>query len=163
MYFDDVADALSVEDTAAWAGSFSHLWRRNTSRSFCVQSDNYYTLAAQGKGCWQSSHQLLASRWSFRSHIPSCCSPTVLCQKEPFWLSYVYIFFFLNLRAWLSCAFVVRVPCSNGSCLGPKNQIAEELFPSVCNLCSCGIATCLCHWLSGKCVWVESGVKLLQI
>lgn len=135
-----------VEDRAALVGSFFHLRSRNTSHSFCVQ---YYTLATQGKGCWQSSHQLLASRWSFMSHIPSCFSPTVLCQKEPFWLSYIYVCIF-NLSSGLSGAFVMGAPCSSGCCLGPKNQTAEELFPWVCHLYLCGITMCMCHWLSGK-------------
>lgn len=139
-----MADVLSVVGRAAWAGSFFDLCRRNTSHSFCVQSGEYYTLAAQGKGCWQSSHQLLASRWSFRSHI-LLLSYSFVSKRAI--LIHLY---FLNLSAWFSGAFVVRVSCSSGNCLGSKNQIAEELFPWVCHLCLCGITMCICHGLSGK-------------
>jgi len=45
-----VADALSVEDTAAWTSRFSHLWRRNTSCSFFVQPDKYYIPCSTREG-----------------------------------------------------------------------------------------------------------------
>lgn len=84
---------------------------------------------------FQVSHSILLLSYSFVS------KRAILTQLR------IYIF---NLSVWLSGAFVVGVPCSSGSCLGPKNQIAGELFPWVCHLCLCGPTICICHWLMGK-------------
>lgn len=60
-----MADALSVEDRAAWASRFSHLWRRNTSCSFCVQPDKYYTPCSTREGLLTKQSSAFSKQMKF--------------------------------------------------------------------------------------------------